>query len=54
VGPLLGRYLYGLHPFDPIAFATVAAILIVTGALATVLPARRQIAPGPGGAPCRP
>jgi predicted lysophospholipase L1 biosynthesis ABC-type transport system permease subunit len=47
IGPLMGTYLYGLHPFDPIAFAGVAAILTVAGVLATLLPARRALAVDP-------
>lgn len=39
--PLLRSYLYGLSPYDPIAYAQVAVILAGAAALATWLPARR-------------
>jgi ABC-type antimicrobial peptide transport system permease subunit len=39
--PLLRNYLYGLSPFDPLAYAQVAVILTAAAALATWLPARR-------------
>ena len=37
----LGAYLYGLDGFDPITFASVAAILAGTALVANYLPARR-------------
>ena len=40
-GPVLGQYLYGLNPLDPQAYGLVAGLLVVTGALATLIPARR-------------
>jgi putative ABC transport system permease protein len=40
-GPVLRAYLYGLHPLDPIAYGGVMLLLAVTGALATLVPARR-------------
>jgi hypothetical protein len=39
--PLLGAYLYGLSPFDPVAYLQVALIVGAAGALATWIPARR-------------
>jgi hypothetical protein len=39
--PLLRSYLYGLSPYDPMAYAQVAVILAAAAALATWLPARR-------------
>jgi ABC-type lipoprotein release transport system permease subunit len=42
-GPLLRSYLFGLHPLDPIAYGGVLALLGVTAALATLVPARRAI-----------
>ena len=39
--PLLGRFLYGLSPFDPISYAGVAAILVAAALAATWIPARR-------------
>jgi len=40
-GPVLSQYLYGLNPLDSQAYSLVAALLIVAGALATLIPARR-------------
>ena len=40
-GPVLGNYLYGLSPLDPLAYAGVLALLAVTAGAATFLPARR-------------
>jgi predicted permease len=40
-GPVLGSYLYGLSPLDPLAYAGVLALLGVTAAAATFVPARR-------------
>lgn len=40
-GPVLGSYLYGLSPLDPIAYGGVMLLLAATGAIATVVPARR-------------
>ena len=42
-GPLLGSYLYGLSPLDPLAYAGVLALLATTALLATAIPARRAI-----------
>jgi ABC-type antimicrobial peptide transport system permease subunit len=39
--PILGRFLYGLSPFDPIAYAAISAILVVSALVATWIPARR-------------
>jgi len=39
--PLLGHFLYGLDPFDPVAFAQVAAIIAVAAGLATYVPVWR-------------
>jgi hypothetical protein len=39
--PLLGRFLYGLSPFDARTYLQVAALLAASAALATWLPARR-------------
>jgi predicted permease len=39
--PLLGAHLYGLSPFDPVAYVQVAATLAAASALATWAPARR-------------
>ena len=46
-GPLLEEFLYGLSPFDAVAFATVAAILGLAGFVATFIPARRAITVDP-------
>jgi hypothetical protein len=45
--PLLRHFLYGLSPFDPIAYLQVAAILAATVVLATWIPARRATAVDP-------
>jgi predicted lysophospholipase L1 biosynthesis ABC-type transport system permease subunit len=39
--PLLHSYLYGLSPYDPVAYAQVVVILAAAAGLATWLPARR-------------
>jgi ABC-type antimicrobial peptide transport system permease subunit len=39
--PILGRFLYGLSPFDPIAYAGTSAMLIASALVATWIPARR-------------
>lgn len=39
--PVLRRFLYGLNPFDPVAYAGVFAILVGAALLATWIPARR-------------
>ena len=38
---LLRRFLHGLSPFDPIAYAQIGAVLLIAAALATWIPARR-------------
>jgi putative ABC transport system permease protein len=38
---LLQRYLYGLSPFDPLAYGAVALLLALAAVIATYLPARR-------------
>jgi hypothetical protein len=46
VGPVLGELgisLFGLSPFDPVAFATVGAILATAAFVATVIPVRRAL-----------
>ena len=37
----LARFLYGVSPFDPLTFASVALVLFLAGVAATLLPARR-------------
>ncbi len=39
--PVLGRFLYGLSPFDPVAYAGISAMLVVSALVATWIPARR-------------
>jgi ABC-type antimicrobial peptide transport system permease subunit len=46
-GPVLRQYLYGLNPLDPKAYGVVAALLVVAGGLATLIPARRACAVDP-------
>jgi putative ABC transport system permease protein len=45
--PVLRRFLYGLNPFDPVAYAGVAGIMAVAVALATWIPVRRAISVDP-------
>jgi hypothetical protein len=40
-GPVLRAYLYGLSPFDPLAYGMVTLLLAAAAGLATVIPARR-------------
>jgi predicted permease len=42
-GVVLRGYLFGLSPLDPVAYATVTALLVLAAALATILPARRAV-----------
>ncbi len=37
----LSRFLFGVSPFDPLTFASVAVVLLLAGVLATFFPARR-------------
>jgi len=37
----LSRFLFGVSPFDPVTFASVAMVLFLAGSAATLLPARR-------------
>ena len=41
VTPLLRRSLYGMSPFDPIAYLEIAAILLASSLAATWIPAAR-------------
>jgi ABC-type antimicrobial peptide transport system permease subunit len=43
LGAVLEGMLFGLSPFDGVAFATVAAILSVTSVAATAIPAQRAL-----------
>jgi hypothetical protein len=45
--PLLQHFLYGLSPFDPVAYAQVGGILAAATALATWMPTRRAISVDP-------
>ena len=45
--PVVRRFLYGLNPFDPLAYAGVAGILALAAGLATWIPVRRAIAVDP-------
>ena len=45
--PILRRFLYGLSPFDPVAYAGVAGILTFAGAVATWIPVRRAMVVDP-------
>jgi ABC-type antimicrobial peptide transport system permease subunit len=37
----LSRFLFGVSPFDPVAFASVAGTLLVAAVVATFFPARK-------------
>jgi ABC-type antimicrobial peptide transport system permease subunit len=37
----LARFLFGVSPFDPLVFGSVAAVLLAAGLAATYFPARR-------------
>jgi putative ABC transport system permease protein len=39
--PLLDSFLFGVSPYDPVAFASAAVALTVVGLVASYLPARR-------------
>jgi ABC-type antimicrobial peptide transport system permease subunit len=41
IAKLLADYLYGVSPYDPRAYFTVAAILAVSGLAAAYVPAKR-------------
>jgi ABC-type lipoprotein release transport system permease subunit len=41
VTPVLRRALYGMSPFDPVAYLEIAGILLVTSLAATWIPAVR-------------
>jgi putative ABC transport system permease protein len=45
--PILRRFLYGLSPFDPVAYAGVAGILVLAVAVATWIPVRRAMVVDP-------
>jgi predicted permease len=45
--PLLSRYLYGLSPFDPVAYLQTAGMLIASAIVATWIPARRAASVNP-------
>lgn len=45
--PVLQRFLYGVSPFDPLAYASVVGILTLAGAIATWIPLRRAMAVDP-------
>jgi len=47
LGRLLVAVLYGVRPADPVTFASMALILVLTAALASWLPARRAAAVDP-------
>jgi putative ABC transport system permease protein len=41
IGRLMSNVLFGVSPVDPVSLITAAAILLLTGAVAGYLPARR-------------
>ena len=40
---MLRGYLFGLSPLDPVAYASVTALLVLAAAVATVVPSRRAL-----------
>lgn len=46
---LLGSFLYGVEPADPVAMAGAAGVLLITGLLAAFIPARRASRIDPAG-----
>ncbi len=44
---LLRRFLFGMSPADPISYVSVAAILLVTAVIATLVPIRRALRVNP-------
>jgi ABC-type antimicrobial peptide transport system permease subunit len=44
---VLGRFLYGVHPNDPLTFAAVASLLLAVTLLASYVPARRALSVDP-------
>lgn len=46
---LLGSFLYGVEPADPLAMVAAAAVLLMTGLLAAFIPARRASRIDPAG-----
>ena len=47
VSKFMAQYLYGVSPYDPRAYAEVAAILAISGLAAAYLPARRAVTVDP-------
>jgi len=45
--PVLRRFLYGLNPFDPLAYVGVAGILTLAAGVATWIPVRRALVVDP-------
>jgi ABC-type lipoprotein release transport system permease subunit len=43
----LRSHIYGLSPLDPLALAAVAAILLLAGTAASVIPAKRAVCVDP-------
>jgi len=41
LGRVVASLIYGVRPTDPLTFATVAALLVAVGILATIVPAYR-------------
>jgi len=41
LGQLISTFLFGVTPIDPVTFVSVAAVLALTGAVATAAPALR-------------
>ena len=50
LGRSLSKLLFGVGTADPLTFAAVAALLLLTGLVATALPARRAVGLDPSSA----
>jgi predicted permease len=47
IAPQFGEAAFGQSPHDPIVYAVVAAVLVVAGAIASIVPARRALGVSP-------
>ena len=47
VAPQFGEALFDEHPHDPAVYALIGVVLIVTGAVASIVPGRRALTVSP-------
>ena len=47
MAPQFGEVAFGQNPHDPVVYAVVAALLVIAGALAAIVPARRALGVSP-------